>query len=143
VEWTKARARAHRWKEEVKIVLKEQHQILETLEYTAQCWDARASSYTNPCPVQSEGAYALDQHHIFLGLWDEFESLWAFDINTSEPVDSKDQEVDESKDAENFSESDNETEDITVIARGAVWDRDSDEEDDEITDGIEDMLDSY
>ena len=42
IEWCKARARAQRWSEEVRLLLEEMRRVLQFLQWKALVWDGRA-----------------------------------------------------------------------------------------------------
>ncbi|KAI6011636.1 hypothetical protein EDC04DRAFT_2609807 [Pisolithus marmoratus] len=66
INWLKARARSHRWKEEVSLV---RHELLWTglwFEYHKKMWEQRALQLTEP----GKEAYANKQ----MGLWSDFAS---------------------------------------------------------------------
>ncbi|KAJ7821558.1 hypothetical protein B0H14DRAFT_3471465 [Mycena olivaceomarginata] len=61
VEWTKARARADRWREELILLEEEMRRVLEFCAWKARWWDERVESERDVSPEVEEGlrAYAL------------------------------------------------------------------------------------
>ncbi|KAK0221290.1 hypothetical protein IW262DRAFT_1447825 [Armillaria fumosa] len=82
IEWCKTRARAHRWREECKLLRVEMDRVKHTLEHEANLWLARAKSATegvaliNAC--EGAGAYAKRQATIRTSLRLSFEDKWRF-----------------------------------------------------------------
>ncbi|KAK6966340.1 CxC2 domain-containing protein [Favolaschia claudopus] len=72
IEWTKARARSRRWREEVLLLEEEYRRVLVSFEYEARKWEARAKAV----PVgaveigfaQGAVAYAMKQANVFRDL---------------------------------------------------------------------------
>ena len=82
IEWSKARARSERWREEVMILREEMRRVLVSLRSSSDMWTARG---TPSCllllsndPIVREGitAYADHQSHIFASLRGRFDSIW-------------------------------------------------------------------
>ncbi|KAJ7185969.1 hypothetical protein C8R46DRAFT_880838 [Mycena filopes] len=63
IEWTKARARADRWREEVILLEEEMRRVLQFCKWKAKWWDDRKDSRPDASSVLAEGvrAYALEQ----------------------------------------------------------------------------------
>ncbi|KAJ7825807.1 hypothetical protein B0H14DRAFT_3088537 [Mycena olivaceomarginata] len=63
IEWTKARARADRWREELILLDEEMRRVLEFCEWKALWWDQRVDCDRDVAPALAEGlhAYALGQ----------------------------------------------------------------------------------
>ena len=78
VEWCKARARAHRWEEEVRLLFEEQQRTLRFLELHASWWMERASAITTSDEALSEGcrAYAERQANLRLQIRGSFSHMW-------------------------------------------------------------------
>lgn len=78
VEWCKARARAHRWEEEVRLLFEEQQRTLRFLEWHASWWMERASAITTSDEALSEGrrAYAERQANLRLQIRGSFSHMW-------------------------------------------------------------------
>ena len=82
IEWSKARARSERWKEEVQLLREEMRRTLAFLESYTLIWNGRGS----PCnlvglskdPAICEGitAYAERRSHVFASLHRRFHSIW-------------------------------------------------------------------
>lgn len=77
MEWLKARARAQRWEEEVRLLREEMRRTLATFSWQATWWDRKAL-YKVPDDVQSEGlqAYAWEHSDMFRALERVFRSRW-------------------------------------------------------------------
>ncbi|KAH0826244.1 hypothetical protein J3R83DRAFT_5708 [Lanmaoa asiatica] len=78
IEWCKARARAHRWAEEVELLVEEQRRILQFLHWQSTWWlDRRALIKTDDSAL-NEGmrAYALRQAALRQDLAKHFEHIW-------------------------------------------------------------------
>ncbi|KAG6819394.1 hypothetical protein H0H93_012241 [Arthromyces matolae] len=78
LEWLKARARAQRWKEEVKLVDEEMRRVLQYTEWKGTWWDGRASCRNTSSPSLNEGlrAYAKEQASIERARKKRWESKW-------------------------------------------------------------------
>jgi hypothetical protein len=78
VEWTKSRARAARWSEEVTLVVEEMWRVLYFLEWKAAWWRSQGSHRDTGHPELQEGliAYSIKQAGIFEGLAIRFATLW-------------------------------------------------------------------
>ncbi|KAJ7207760.1 hypothetical protein B0H12DRAFT_1034419, partial [Mycena haematopus] len=63
MEWTKARARADRWREEIILLEEEMRRVLQYCAWKASWWDQRADARTGVAPELAEGlrAYATEQ----------------------------------------------------------------------------------
>ncbi|KAJ7029929.1 hypothetical protein C8F04DRAFT_1211870 [Mycena alexandri] len=63
IEWTKARARADRWREEVILLEEEMRRVLEFCKWKAKWWEERTAGRPDASNVLAEGvrAYALEQ----------------------------------------------------------------------------------
>jgi hypothetical protein len=63
IEWTKARARADRWREELILLEEEMRRVLKFCEWKALWWDKRVDCGRDVAPALAEGlrAYALAQ----------------------------------------------------------------------------------
>lgn len=79
IEWCKARARAHRWKEEVELLVEEQRRVLQFLHWQEDWWLGKevALGSTNDMSLK-EGlaAYALRQAAIRRDLRIHFTKMW-------------------------------------------------------------------
>ncbi|TFK77994.1 hypothetical protein K466DRAFT_445690, partial [Polyporus arcularius HHB13444] len=66
VEWCKARARAHRWREEVQLLLEEMRRVPEFHEWMARQWEQRSVRNYQGREEYFEGAraYAVQQASI-------------------------------------------------------------------------------
>ncbi|KAG1789189.1 uncharacterized protein HD556DRAFT_1433840 [Suillus plorans] len=58
IEWCKARARANRWTEEVKLLLEEMRRVREFLSWHAKWWDEQADRRVGLPPAEAEGTNA-------------------------------------------------------------------------------------
>ncbi|KAG1872264.1 hypothetical protein F4604DRAFT_1881048 [Suillus subluteus] len=78
VEWCRARARAHRWEEEVQLLREEMRRVLAFFEWQAGWWDAQSSGRTFGSPEAAEGAvaYARRQASLRRSLASHFRSMW-------------------------------------------------------------------
>ncbi|KAG2125464.1 hypothetical protein DEU56DRAFT_873093 [Suillus clintonianus] len=79
LEWCKARARAHRWSEEVELLLEEMRRVLVFLRWQGSWWKERVTLRTlNSAPAQ-EGlsAYACRQSALRVLLIAKFQRLWS------------------------------------------------------------------
>lgn len=78
VEWVKARARAFRWDEEVRLLLEEMRRVLVTLRAKAEWWEQRRYSYSGSDTALAEGiaAYASGQAQLQRNLANRFENMW-------------------------------------------------------------------
>ncbi|KAF7337302.1 hypothetical protein MSAN_02255400 [Mycena sanguinolenta] len=68
IEWTKARARSKRWKEEVALLEEEYRRVLASFEHEAGRWEARAQAAaggTDAELAQGKTAYALKQAQMY------------------------------------------------------------------------------
>lgn len=79
VEWCKARARAHRWEEEVQLLHEEMRRIIAFLEWHADWWDAEGSRRHFSSPQAAEGAfaYAHRQARLRCNMASHFKSVWS------------------------------------------------------------------
>lgn len=77
VEWLKARARAQRWEEEVRLLREEMRRTLASFSWQAKWWDTKAL-YDVPDIVLAEGlhAYALEHADMFRALEVVFQARW-------------------------------------------------------------------
>ncbi|KAG1718728.1 hypothetical protein EDD22DRAFT_983515 [Suillus occidentalis] len=66
VEWCKARARAHRWEEEVQLLREEMRRVLSFFEWQARWWDAQGSRRQFSSPAFTEGAVAYAHRQAML-----------------------------------------------------------------------------
>ncbi|KAI6040184.1 hypothetical protein EDC04DRAFT_2867759 [Pisolithus marmoratus] len=78
IKWCKARAKAHRWAEEVNLLLEEKWQTLQFLEWDATCWAERAEAITDRDKPLNKGlrAYAEHQANICRRLGVSFMHTW-------------------------------------------------------------------
>jgi hypothetical protein len=95
VEWCKARARAMRWSEEVRLLVEEMRRVLQFLQWRARFWEKRADFLQSDMDaaeqttidlvgdrrllaqrIEGARAYGLRQAHIQRALHDNFRSLW-------------------------------------------------------------------
>jgi hypothetical protein len=82
LEWSKAYARAARWKEEEALLKEEMRRVLASLRSRSDSWlekgDPRAISSLTHCPHQLEGlsAYACRQANVFNDICDHFAGIW-------------------------------------------------------------------
>lgn len=77
VEWLKARARAQRWEEEVRLLREEMRRTLATFTWQASWWDDKALYENGDC-VLTEGlkAYAFEHADMFRALQVMFKTRW-------------------------------------------------------------------
>lgn len=82
VAFLKARARCHRWTEEVRLVKAEQTRVLVTLEKQALRWETRAVCDHEPDQTIREGmiVYAREQAGLRRLLSQTFAKLWSMPI---------------------------------------------------------------
>ncbi|KAG2738757.1 hypothetical protein P692DRAFT_20757584, partial [Suillus brevipes Sb2] len=78
VEWCKARARAHRWEEEVQLLNEERRRVLAFFEWQALWWEAQSSRRAFGSTEAAEGAvaYAHRQASLRRRLASHFKSIW-------------------------------------------------------------------
>jgi hypothetical protein len=95
IEWCKARARAQRWSEEVRLLLEEMRRVLQFLQWKASVWDMRAgflqqdlenaerttdkllgSRLLLASRIEGVRAYAYRQAHIQRVLYNYCRALW-------------------------------------------------------------------
>ena len=83
VEWSKARARSERWREEVMILREEMRRTLQSFQFFSDVWTTRGSPHSllglSRDPIIREGltAYADYQSHVFASLRCRFHSIWS------------------------------------------------------------------
>jgi len=83
VEWSKARARSERWREEVMILREGMRRTLESLQFFKKMWSSLGAPSNlvvlSQDPIVREGitAYAMYQSHIFTSLHHRFQSMWS------------------------------------------------------------------
>ncbi|KAG2101317.1 uncharacterized protein F5147DRAFT_812283 [Suillus discolor] len=79
IEWCKARARAHRWSEEVELLQEEMRRVLAFFDWHAAWWVERATSKTWLGLIENEGAvaYAHRQAAIRRMMRDHCSSIWS------------------------------------------------------------------
>ncbi|KAK0481089.1 hypothetical protein EDD18DRAFT_1312229 [Armillaria luteobubalina] len=82
IEWCKTRARAHRWREECKLLSAEMGHVKQTLDYEADLWLSRASSTSMGGSLIQAGegaaAYAKRQASIRKLICESFEKKWLY-----------------------------------------------------------------
>ncbi|KAK0230564.1 hypothetical protein IW262DRAFT_1478045 [Armillaria fumosa] len=82
IEWCKTRARAHRWREECKLLKVEMDRVKRTLEHEANMWLSRAKSTAEGTALinagEGAGAYAKRQAAIRTSMRLSFEEKWRF-----------------------------------------------------------------
>ncbi|THH16521.1 hypothetical protein EUX98_g9291 [Antrodiella citrinella] len=78
VEWAKAKARAERWSEEVKLLQEEMRRVLEFLSWKAAWWRSQVNQRAGTSPTLKEGlsAYAEKQARVHEDLRKSFASRW-------------------------------------------------------------------
>ncbi|KIM62429.1 hypothetical protein SCLCIDRAFT_24966 [Scleroderma citrinum Foug A] len=78
VEWCKARARAHRWQEEVKLLFEEMQWTLLFLEWHAKWWMERIGAVATTDEALSEGhrAYTECQAELWHWIGGSFAHMW-------------------------------------------------------------------
>lgn len=82
LEWSKARARAARWSEEVTLLREEMRRVLAFLRWKSSNWlqngDPHTVSLLTKCPHRLEGlrAYACRQANVFSNIHNHFLSVW-------------------------------------------------------------------
>ncbi|TDL14222.1 hypothetical protein BD410DRAFT_809909 [Rickenella mellea] len=79
VEWAKARARAHRWQEEVQLLLEEMRRVLTFLAHRAEWWRGLVVLCKGVPEHLAEGlsSYAHHQAAINLHIRKWFQSMWS------------------------------------------------------------------
>ncbi|KAK0467431.1 hypothetical protein IW261DRAFT_1613021 [Armillaria novae-zelandiae] len=82
IEWCKTRARAHRWREECKLLKVEMERVKCTLEHDTNLWLSRAKSCAEGAALinagEGAGAYAKRQAAIRKSMRVSFEEKWRF-----------------------------------------------------------------
>ncbi|OJT08336.1 hypothetical protein TRAPUB_763 [Trametes pubescens] len=80
VEWCKARARAHRWSEEVELLQEEMRRVVAYHDWAAQQWRDRVDKLENDNPAYREGAnaYALRQTSIRESIRNFCQTSWRY-----------------------------------------------------------------
>ncbi|KAK0460313.1 hypothetical protein IW261DRAFT_1587084 [Armillaria novae-zelandiae] len=82
IEWCKTRARAHRWREECKLLKVEMERVKCTLEHDTNLWLSRAKSCAEGAALinagEGAGAYAKHQAAIRKSMRLSFEEKWRF-----------------------------------------------------------------
>ncbi|KAK0505477.1 hypothetical protein EDD18DRAFT_1305540 [Armillaria luteobubalina] len=82
IEWCKTCARAHRWREECKLLSAEMGRVKQTLDYEADLWLSRASSTSMGGSLIQAGegatAYAKRQASIRKSIRESFEKKWLY-----------------------------------------------------------------
>lgn len=82
IEWSKARARSERWREEVLLLKEEMRRTLVFFEFYSAMWNTRSSPSSlhglSEDPAVREGivAYAHHQSHVYASLARRFRSIW-------------------------------------------------------------------
>ena len=82
VEWSKARARSERWREEVMILREEMRRTLTSLLFFSNMWIGRGGPSTlillsrDPNICEGLTAYANRRSHTFASLHHRFHSMW-------------------------------------------------------------------
>jgi len=78
VEWCKARARAHRWEEEVRLLFEEQQRTLRFLKWHAIWWMDRTNTIETSDKALAEGrrAYAVHQAELCCQIRRSFAHTW-------------------------------------------------------------------
>ena len=78
VEWCKARACAHRWEEEVRLLFEEMQRTLRFLEWHTNWWMERCSTIMTSDEALSEGwhAYAVRQAELRRQIARSFAHIW-------------------------------------------------------------------
>ncbi|KAI0795163.1 hypothetical protein BC629DRAFT_1592682 [Irpex lacteus] len=78
-EWTKARARAQRWEEEVQLLQEEMRRVLVFLDWKAQWWLEQRDRRQEGVTVSLRSglsAYAEKQAHMYKELALKFQNMW-------------------------------------------------------------------
>lgn len=77
-EWARSRARCHRAREEVELLVEEMRRVLEFLEWRARWWEVRGSRMLHVSADLAEGlrSYAEDQANLQKALAASFRHLW-------------------------------------------------------------------
>ena len=101
LEWSKARARAARWNEEVTLLREEMRRVLAYLGWKSDDWLQKGRttiiSSLSSCPYQLEGlrAYSCRQANIFADIHNHFLNIWRglerppeYPTTTAHPLDS-------------------------------------------------------
>ncbi|KAG1767726.1 hypothetical protein EV702DRAFT_1050261 [Suillus placidus] len=88
VEWCKARARAHRWEEEVELLHEEMRRVIAFLDWHARWWDMQGSQCTFNSLHAREGAlaYAQCQADLRRTMAVHFKSMWAANPSWQAPL---------------------------------------------------------
>jgi len=120
VEWTKARARATRWREEVLLLKEEMRRVLRFLEWKAEWWADKVGGDSDmPTSGVSAGmrAYALQQADLQTSLKKHFIRLWESPLALSDTasdavdnVDAVDNGIDVGDDGDDDDDDDDEEE---------------------------------
>ncbi|KAJ7017626.1 hypothetical protein C8F04DRAFT_1279060 [Mycena alexandri] len=80
IEWARARARAHRWTEEVDLLEEEMRRIQQFLTWRADMWEAqvgRCGTQVDEIQLEGDAAYARRQAAFQRGLCNAFAVKWA------------------------------------------------------------------
>ena len=77
-DWARSRARVHRCKEELQLLLEEMRRTLDFLKYKASWWEERAAARATALPELAEGlaSYAASQAEVQMSLSTSFVRLW-------------------------------------------------------------------
>lgn len=77
IEWLKARARAQRWEEELRLLREEMRRVLATFTWTASWWDSKVPySVRDPAVTEGLRAYAIEHADMYRELRVQFDSQW-------------------------------------------------------------------
>ncbi|KAF9471428.1 hypothetical protein BDN70DRAFT_820006, partial [Pholiota conissans] len=96
-EWARSRARVHRCKEEVNLLLEEMRRVLQFLDWRAKWWDSRQQPRIGVAADLQEGlkAFAIDQASIQRQLSTTFQAIWKTPLNL---VDDNQSSIDDDED---------------------------------------------
>jgi hypothetical protein len=93
VEWAKSRARAARWKEDIKLLTEEMRRVLEFFQRRSEWWLSRRTARSDVSPELADGlsAYGVKQHSILQRMGRRFGAMWwpilvANDLEVNWPV---------------------------------------------------------
>ncbi|KAF9472049.1 hypothetical protein BDN70DRAFT_819206, partial [Pholiota conissans] len=107
-EWARSRARVHRCKEEVLLLLEEMRRVIQFLDWRGKWWDARRQSRTGVAADLQEGleAYALGQAAVQRQLSIRFQATWKTPLNL---VDDDESNVDDEDAIDGYDDEDDES----------------------------------
>ncbi|KAF9470561.1 hypothetical protein BDN70DRAFT_902008 [Pholiota conissans] len=118
-EWARSRARVHRCKEEILLLLEEMRRVLEFLEWKARWWEARRTPRIGVNPELHDGleAYALGQAADQRALSTTFQEIWKTPLQLVDEIGSSAKLGDSSDESDSDGDDDSDIEEEV----DAVW----------------------